>query len=40
MCNTNAHCVNNPGRYGCECNAGYTGDGETCVGMNIARNIG
>ena len=32
-CVTNAHCVNNDGSYYCQCNTGYTGDGNTCTGM-------
>ena len=32
-CDKNAHCVNNDGSYGCQCNTGYTGDGTTCSSM-------
>ena len=31
-CDSNATCSNTPGSYACSCNAGYTGDGRTCVG--------
>ena len=34
MCDSNALCTNTEGSYVCACNLGYTGDGETCTGMN------
>ena len=33
-CDQNANCTNNEGSYLCECNAGYTGNGLSCTGMN------
>ncbi|MDG2305489.1 MAG: DUF4215 domain-containing protein [Candidatus Binatia bacterium] len=29
-CDTNATCSNTTGNFDCDCNAGYTGDGQTC----------
>ena len=34
-CHDNAHCVNDVGSYGCQCNPGYTGDGKNCLGMYV-----
>ncbi len=31
-CDTNAACIDTNGNYTCHCNAGYSGDGVTCVG--------
>ena len=31
-CDTNAQCDNTVGSYSCTCNAGYSGNGETCTG--------
>ena len=31
-CHTGASCTNTPGSFLCTCNAGYTGDGVTCIG--------
>lgn len=31
-CDANANCLNNIGSYGCQCLAGYTGNGITCRG--------
>ena len=33
-CDKNATCENNAGSYDCKCNAGYSGDGKTCRGVN------
>ena len=30
-CDLNATCTNTDGGYMCECNTGFTGDGETCI---------
>ena len=32
VCDVNANCQNNIGSYVCSCNAGFTGDGNTCTG--------
>ena len=34
-CNDNAACTNTEGSFMCICNAGYTGDGVMCVGMDF-----
>ncbi|XP_041460133.1 uncharacterized protein LOC121411452 [Lytechinus variegatus] len=31
QCNGNAECTNTPGGYTCQCDAGYSGDGFTCL---------
>ena len=31
-CDVNAQCINEMGTFSCECNAGFTGDGVTCIG--------
>ena len=31
QCDPNAECVNKVGTYGCQCLAGYDGDGKTCI---------
>jgi hypothetical protein len=31
-CHANASCANSPGSFSCNCNAGFTGDGENCAG--------
>lgn len=31
-CHINADCINTYGSYTCQCQAGYTGNGETCYG--------
>ena len=31
-CDVNAECTNTDGSYTCSCNAGYSGDGMTCIG--------
>ena len=28
----NAHCVNSPGNFSCQCDPGFTGDGYNCTG--------
>lgn len=33
-CNANAACTNTFGSYGCQCSAGYTGDGITCTDID------
>ena len=33
-CNGNAACANTDGSYTCSCNAGFSGDGSICTGMN------
>ena len=32
-CDGNATCHNTPGSFICTCNTGYSGDGETCLGI-------
>ena len=32
VCDSNANCMNVAGRFICNCNQGYTGDGNTCNG--------
>ena len=35
-CNlTLANCTNTPGSFRCECIAGYSGDGVTCIGIYL-----
>ncbi|CAH3179058.1 unnamed protein product [Porites lobata] len=34
VCDVNANCQNNIGSYVCSCNAGFTGDGNTCTDIN------
>lgn len=34
-CDQHATCTNNPGSYKCNCNVGYSGDGENCEGAYI-----
>ena len=29
----NAHCVNSPGNFSCQCDPGFTGDGYNCTGQ-------
>ena len=31
-CDVNAVCINTVGSYACACEAGYSGDGNTCTG--------
>ena len=38
QCDSNADCVNTPGSYNCTCRKGYSGDGETCTGVNHLEN--
>ena len=33
MCDTSASCMDTEGSYTCTCNSGYTGNGETCNGI-------
>jgi len=33
-CSSAASCTNNEGSFTCACNAGYSGDGFTCVGKS------
>ena len=33
-CDANASCTNSVGSFDCECDAGYSGDGETCVDID------
>ena len=30
-CDFNATCTNTAGSYVCDCNTGFTGDGDTCI---------
>ena len=34
LCSENADCTNLPNTYNCECVAGFTGDGTTCLDLN------
>ncbi len=38
-CSANAACVNSAGEYGCQCNAGFTGNGTHCYGWFQYSNI-
>ena len=31
-CHDNAVCINTPGRFGCLCSGGFSGDGIICIG--------
>ena len=32
-CGDNAECTNTDGNYTCSCTTGYSGDGQSCMGM-------
>jgi hypothetical protein len=34
-CHANASCANSLGSFSCDCNAGFTGDGENCGGIDL-----
>ena len=34
-CDPNAECLNTEGSFLCTCNAGYSGDGFTCSGIEV-----
>ena len=38
-CDVNALCSNTAGSYACACKAGFTGDGKTCSGKLLCRNV-
>ena len=38
-CDVNADCLNTVGSYSCTCNAGYTGDGQTCSGKKQTKTL-
>ena len=38
-CHANATCNNTEGSYLCTCDSGYSGDGFTCNGKTLTRNI-
>ena len=35
-CDTNATCINSVGSYSCQCNAGFQGDGRSCIGWLVS----
>ena len=35
-CHVNATCTNALGSYECQCQAGYTGNGQNCTGDNLS----
>ena len=38
-CHANATCNNTEGSYLCTCDSGYSGDGFTCTGKTLMRDI-
>jgi len=36
-CSLNARCVDLPEGYQSTCNPGFTGDGQTCTGLNVGK---
>ena len=38
-CHANATCINTDGSYICTCDSVYSGDGFTCNGRTLMRNI-
>lgn len=39
QCDANAGCSNYVGSYLCTCQKGYTGDGKTCQGKNVTKQV-
>ena len=38
-CHANAVCTNDPGSYSCVCMTGYFGNGTSCTGMYMLRDV-
>ena len=39
-CHENSACTSTPGNFTCTCNQGYTGNGVTCTGKELASECG